>query len=163
MSLDATVGGANANSYVTRAAASEYFARRLRTSAWDGAADDDKDLALMTAASRLDQEDFNGYRSTNEQAMKFPRACSHDEDERYYDSDAIPQPVKDAQCELALLLLETDALKQSRLSNFDSLEIGPLKLKPKQPQSSGALPAQVLRLLRHLLLSSPGTVRMVRG
>lgn len=162
MALDATVGGSTSNSYQTRDAASEYFARRLRTSAWDDATDSDQDLALMTAAARLDQEEFVGYRATDEQAMKFPRTCTYNEDGRYYASDAIPQVLKDAQCELALLLLETDALKQSRLSNFDSLEIGPLKLKPKQPQSSGALPAQVLRLLRHLL-SSPGTVRIVRG
>lgn len=163
MPLVATIGGSSSNSYVTREAAAEYFARRMRTTAWDDATDADQDLALMTAASRLDQEDFYGYRATNEQAMKWPRVDTYDEDGRYYSPDAVPQVVRDAQCELALLLLETDALKQSRLSNFEQLEIGPLKLKPKQPQSSGALPAQVLRLLRHLLTSSPGTVRMVRG
>jgi hypothetical protein len=163
MPLDATVGGPSSNSYLTRAAAAEYFERRLRTSARDGADGTDQDLALMTAASRLDQEEFEGYRSTNEQAMKFPRSGTTDADGRTYASDAIPQPVKDAQCELALLLLETDALKQSRLSNFTSLKIGPLEIVPKQPQSNGSLPAQVVRLLAHLLASSPGTIRMVRG
>ena|SRR5215204_673724 len=160
MSLDATVGGSSSNSYVTVLEADAYFADRLYASAWTG---DDKATALVTAARRLDQEDYLGYRATNEQAMKWPRYDTGDEDGRWYASDSIPQPVRDAQCELALYLLETDGLKQSRLSNFVHLKIGPLDLTPKHPQTSGSLPAVVVRLLRHLLATSPGTIRMVRG
>jgi hypothetical protein len=163
MSLVATAGGSSSNSYVTRAEASSYLGDRLYAAAWEDADPQDQDKALVTACRRLEQEEYLGYRATNEQALKWPRAGTCDADGTYYATDSVPAPVKHAQVELALLLLETDALKQSRLSNFEQLEIGPLKLKPKQPQSSGALPAQVVRLLAGLLATAPGTIRMVRG
>lgn len=163
MPLDATAGGMTANSYLTRAEAAAYFARRLRTSAWVGASDPEKDLALMTATARLDQEDFLGVKATREQALKWPRYDTCDRDGYWYDSDSVPRPVQDAACELALYLLETDGLRQSGLSNFAHIKLGPLDITPKQPQSSGALPAQVVRLLDHLLTSAPGMIRMLRG
>lgn len=163
MALDATVGGTSANSYLTRAAADSYFADRLYSSNWTGASDADKDLALVTATRRIDQENFRGAKVTTTQALKWPRYDTYDADGITYASAAIPQPVKDAACEMALELLGSNTLAQSKLVNFAHIKIGSLDITPQQPQKSGSLPAQVVRLLGHLLLSAPGTIRMVRG
>lgn len=163
MALVATAGGSSSNSYVTRVEAAAYLSDRLYVAAWEDADPQDQDKALVTACRRLEQEEFLGYRATNEQALKWPRVGTCDADGIDYASDAVPAPVKYAQVELALQLLESNALAQSKLSNFVSLKLGPLEITPKQPQSSGALPAQVLRLLSGLLLSSPGTIWMRRA
>lgn len=163
MGLDATPGGPDANSYLTVDQATAYFAGRTHSSAWGGADPADQERALITATRRLDQEDYRGSKTEYEQALKWPRRGACDSDGFTYDSDEVPRPVKDATCELALLLIESDALKQSKLTNFAHIKIGPLDITPRQPQVSGALPAQVVRLLSHLLMSSRGTIRMVRG
>ena len=162
MPLDATVGGANANSFVTLAAANTYFETRTHATSWTGT-NEAKEKALITATQRLNQETFAGVKASTTQALKWPRYDTADADGYPYASDAIPQALKDATCELALELMATAALAQSKLTNYARLKIGPLDITPQQPQKSGALPAQVLRLLSGLLMSAPSTIRMVRG
>jgi hypothetical protein len=163
MSLVATVGASNANSYVTVNEADAYFADRLYASAWTGASSGDRAKALVTAARRLDQEEFAGLKVTTTQGMKWPRYDAYDQDGNWYPTDAIPQAVKDGQCELALELLKGDLLAESETKNLTSLKAGPVELQFKDQQTSGALTAQVRRLLNHLLATQSGMVRMVRG
>ncbi len=120
-----TIGAANANSYVEVAAADIYLGDRLNATFWTGAVADDKTRALIQAANRLQIENWLGDRVTTTQRLAWPRIgvakvdpagggyglgygggyCFSD----YYRSDEIPQPVKDAQCELALSLLANGA------------------------------------------------------
>ena len=56
--IDATVGGANANSYLTLAAAQEIidgFVQDADVTAWASATTDQKNRALFTATQRLDR------------------------------------------------------------------------------------------------------------
>lgn len=155
LSVVTTVSGATANSYVTRAEAESYLARRLNNANWNSADDDTKDQALITATKRIDQESFQGYRVESTQALKWPRSVVQIPGEYgYYATDAIPQPIKDAVCEYALELLSTDSLSESGLNNFKELTVGPISMVMNGPVSSGKLPDQVSRLLRGLVMSS---------
>ena len=165
MSLDATVGGAIANSYITQAAATTYFTDRLYSSGWTAASSGDKDAALITATHRIDQELFLGTKTSSTQALKWPRYLVPIPGEyytyglSYFASDAIPQPIKDAVCELALFLLANDLLKPTGLENFKSLTVGPISMVMNQPVSAGQLPDQVYRLLRGLIIGAGEIVR----
>ncbi len=118
-----TVGAANANSYVVDlAAANAYFDDQLNSSKWTAATDADKTRALLQAAARMQDENWLGNRVNTIQRLAWPRVAVAKTDQAggwwyglgygggywfadYYRSDEIPQPVKDAQCEFALVLL----------------------------------------------------------
>lgn len=170
MALDATVGSATANSYLTQSEATAYFATRLYVDDWTNASSGNKDAALITATKRIDQEFFEGQKVSSTQALRWPRYAAQIPGEQYsYGSvfysyfayDTIPQPVKDAVCELALHLLAGDTLKQTGLENFRRLTVGPISLETYQPVRAGILPDQVYRLLNGLLANSGGEI--VRG
>lgn len=165
--LDATVGGANANSYVDRASAVVYFATRLVTAAWDAADQPTQERALMAATARLEQEEYVGCRASTGQALKWPRLDITDDDGTLLPTNAIPVPVARATCELALALLAsgtTDALAPTGLEAFQSVSVGGLTVTPAATApAAGALPPQVRRLLRRWLTTSTGTTRVVRS
>lgn len=116
--IDATAGGASANSFVTEAEAIAYAADRLNLpSGWatvSGAdlAEDEK-KALIAATQDVDRLTFQGYRTTTTQALSWPRSYVVDPDasisavvdqlERlpYYDDDVVPTRLKEAVIELA--------------------------------------------------------------
>lgn len=108
MAIDATVGGEDANSYVTLAEADTYMGERLHTEAWDAADEENatKEKALLMACRHLERlrcHEAGGPAYTSPyQALTFPRVRDTDPDAGDY---IIPDPVKDAQCEEALALL----------------------------------------------------------
>ena len=170
--LNATVSGASANSYVTRAEADSYFATRLYATDWTGATTADKERALIMATARIDQELFIGTRTVAAQALKWPRFDVQIPGESggyapfgsyygsYYATDAIPKVVKDAQCEYALLIMGSDVLAQSGLSNFKRVKVGPVEVELASTIQSGVIPADVSRLLNGLRLGSSGAAIM---
>lgn len=163
-----TVGASDANSYVTVGEATTYFGERLNAGAWTTAgttSPEQQGPALIMAARRLEQARWQGRKADEAQALAWPRTGTHDPDGILYDSDTIPTPVKRAQMELALVLLNegtTDWLADSGLEGFKGLKVGPLAMETK-PRSAGTLPANVSREVAHVLASSGATVRMERG
>jgi hypothetical protein len=149
MALDSTVGGPSANSYVTLAAAGDYFLGRLSASEWDDADEPDRESALMMATARLDMETFVGLPVTTTQRLQWPRYGVPDRLYGFdYPSDSIPRPVQEATFELALAALKDPTLFEGGgdLSEFSHLSLGSLDVTPRS-SSSGALPSVVLRLI----------------
>ena len=75
ITLDATVGGANANTYITLSDANSFIEGLILsddTAAWDGSSTDNKNRALFTAAQRIDREKFLGARVSDTQALYCP-------------------------------------------------------------------------------------------
>lgn len=164
--LDATVGGAASNTYISQADATTYLGDRLNTSAWTNADSTEKDQALLQATRRLDVEEYDGSKNTQGQALKWPRVGAIDDDGYEFATDAIPQIVKDAQCELALWLLNqgtTDALAPTGLEGFINVKVGSLDATPRHSQKAGALPQVVLDILRPVLATSRSMVDIVLG
>lgn len=112
ITIDATVGGANSNSYVTLAEASAYFETRLYTTNWTNADDEDKKKALVQSTRRLDYEKFYGNRKTSTQALSFPRTGLGTLDGVELD-DIISRQIKEATYELAIYMLDNDMSQPS--------------------------------------------------
>lgn len=175
-----TVGGSTANSYVTVAEATAYFAGRLDAGDWTDAgttSPETQSNALVMAARRLDQERFKGVRVDASQALQWPRYGVEKPDLAYsvlagplleealwYTTTEIPQRIKDAQMELALALLKsTDLLDDTGLDAFKNIKVGPIDITPRAGQEAGELPDVVMRGLMPLLDSAPNSVRLLRG
>ncbi len=157
MSLDATPSGASANSYVTQSAASAYMANRLNTDAWDAASSAEKDAALIMATTRLDAENYQGYKATYTQALQWPRFSTFDRDGIVYSSSTIPPVVQQATFEYALALLqEPTLLGDTGLEGFANVRLGSLDITPRV-MAATKLPALVMQLLTPVRLAGGGT------
>ena len=132
MAIDATIAGATSNSYLSLAEAQAYFAARLRSEAWETASDADKEKALLTACRRIEAHRLRVHRrpygypydlpnaldrpadplapADPDQALSFPRQRDLDRSGAF----AIPDQVKQAQCEEALALLASGAEQERR-------------------------------------------------
>lgn len=146
VTITATVGGANSNSYNTLEEFTQFCEERLGASAFDTAGPDDRKRALIQATRILERERWLGDRVTATQKLSHPRLNlpKVDQVESYgtiygydtgrviygemYASDAIAPPVKEALNELALWLLAKDqeaADPNRRVKKFkaDGLEV----------------------------------------
>lgn len=166
VTIVATVGASDANSYVDVDTASDYFDGRLNAAEWTTAGNtspETQSTALAMAARRLDQELFVGRKYDDDQALEWPRTGARDPNGRLFGTDEIPPRVKRAQMELALALLrDTDLLEDTGLEAFRNLKVGPLALETK-PSSAGSLPANVMREIAPYLIAGGAAVRMERG
>ena len=76
VTIDATAGGANANSYITLTEADTFVEAMISSSdvsKWTTGNDDTRNRALAAAAERLDRERFLGARAADTQARQWPR------------------------------------------------------------------------------------------
>lgn len=103
MALVATLGAADANSYVTVEEADDYFAAgvHLRASVWNALDPDDEDVPtksalLITATRQIDRLRFWGCKADDLQALQFPRHGN------CWDPLEIPRELKEAVFEQAL-------------------------------------------------------------
>jgi hypothetical protein len=115
-------GRSDANCYADSADSDIYHEGHLYADAWNSAAPDAKDKAVVMAARLIDAEfRFNGWRAVEGQALQWPRLRCPDPDSmsgtgvlgfgcggNYVASNVVPKGVTDANCELARLLLVSD-------------------------------------------------------
>lgn len=94
--LDATVGGASANTYVDESEADAYFETfHWFAATWAGFGSTEKAQRLIEAARAIDSLDFVAEKADEDQALEFPRSTQDDTAE-------IPPEVRKAQMEAAL-------------------------------------------------------------
>ena len=140
----------DANSYVSEAYASTYFDGHIYASAWVAAASTVQKNALITATRLLDEWiNWDGYRATEDQALRFPRYDIIDRDGYAIDSNIVPEFVKRAVCEEALALLQSNLMAEPDTKGYSELRAGSLSMKiDKQDRdNTGALPDQVLAII----------------
>ena len=172
VSIDATVGGTSANSFVTLTEAQTYLDGRLNESSWESATTDNKNRALVEAARELSARSWRGMQTTDTQALAWPREWVVNPDSptySYFDTDIIPQRVKNAQIELALEFIKagtTDVATQDPLQNIKQETVGPLTTvyaDVYQRARGLARYPNVLRFIRPLLSGVGLTTRVLRG
>lgn len=186
ISIDATVGGASANSYLTLAAAElivEGFVQDDDVTAWASATNDQKNRALYTATQRLDRERFLGARATDTQALQWPRTGVRKPDTYintyavgfpfrittdYYTDTEIPDQIKKAQVVLAVYLNNNkDGMGLSGIEDYKSVQIGTLRVESAGASSmaTGAdrVPPIFERYLTGLRISGPGNFSIKRS
>lgn len=154
MTLIVTPGGADSNSYATLAEANEYHVARLHNADWTDATDIVKEAALIWAARTLDANMYwNGRRTTEEQALDWPRYGVTDKDDYFIDDDIVPIEVKNAQSELAFLLIKEDRTVSADPSadNVSELKLGAgamISLKFREHSLQSALASSVIVLIQ---------------
>ena len=140
--IDATLSGANANSYVTLAEANAYFETVPSSTQWDNKQDDKKNRALIAATRWIDSLVFYGDRCDQGQALKFPRN-NYEVDDVELSCTVIPNNIKYAQYELARALAnDTDAMtgNTGTAGVPSEVKIGDLEVKyNKSSQSTGTV------------------------
>jgi hypothetical protein len=93
--------------YATTIEGDAYFAGKLHMSAWDEATEDQRNRALIEASTRIDQLKFRGSKTSEAQALAWPRVImSADEETIINDGTTVPARVKNAACEIAYALLD---------------------------------------------------------
>lgn len=147
--VDATVAGVASNSYVTLAEADIYHESHLYADTWDDASDDRKNRALVMATRLLDTWfDWVGEVATIAQALLWPRASvprpnrtlvmptglwpwSSNANGLFEATDAIPDRIKQATCDWARALLESDRTADSdtETQGLKRLKAGPVELE----------------------------------
>lgn len=118
----ATAGASNANSYLTVAAADTIANGMIGTLAWTTASADDKARALITATNGLETLSWVGERSSDTQALSWPRSDASCGDKTIADDD-IPRELELATFDLANALLDNPTLLRSAPAN-ESLVTG---------------------------------------
>lgn len=107
MAFDTTISGASATSYITVAQADDYFEFRHENDLYPSDLLTKQKL-LVSATRRLDAELYNGYKTIPAQALQFPRTVIYDRDGLSYATDAIPQNMINAVCEMIYAILKDD-------------------------------------------------------
>ena len=129
--INATVKGENANSYVTLTEANSYFATVPDSTTWDNKTDDQKNRSLIAATRWIDSFIYYGDRCDDGQALKFPRN-NYQVDGVELACSAIPKNIKYAQYELARALAnDTDAITgtSGKEGNIEQAKLGDLEVK----------------------------------
>ena len=185
ITIDATVGGANANSYLTLADAQaiiDGFVENPDVQHWNSGNTDSRNRALFTATQRLDRERFLGARATDTQALQWPRTGVRKPDTYintytvgfpfrittdYFTDTEIPTQVKYAQALLAVYLHNnTSGLDLSGLEDYKNVKIGSLDVTPNLGYGAvGAdrVPPLMERYLTGLRISGPGNFSIRRS
>ncbi len=184
VTIDATAGGANANSYLTLSDAQaivDGMVEDADVTAWASATTDQKNRALYTATQRLDRERFLGARATDTQALQWPRTGVRKPDtyvntyatgfpfrisEDYFTDEEIPDQIKRAQIELAVYLHNnTDGISLSGLNDYKNVQIGSINVTPDKAGAVGAdhVPPMFERYLTGLRISGPGNIAIKRS
>jgi hypothetical protein len=172
ISITATVGSASANSFVTLAEADAYMDGRLNGSAWESATEDNQNRALVEATRELSARTWKGRRVDDTQALAWPRQWAGDPDsplQGYFDTDVVPQRVKDACCELAFQFIKagtTDVAAQDSTIGVTREKVGEIETEYAEPhartQGLRRYP-RVWALIAPLLEQRMGQVNLVRG
>ena len=185
IAINATVGSASANSYLTLAEAQaiiDGFVQDADVTAWASATTDQKNRALFTATQRLDRERFLGARATDTQALQWPRTGVRKPDTYintyavgfpfrittdYYTDTEIPQQVQYAQVVLATYLNNNpDGIGLSGLEDYKNVKIGSIDVTPNLGYGAvgvDKVPPLMERYLTGLRISGPGNFSIRRS
>jgi hypothetical protein len=152
LTLIATVGAANANSYATRAEGDTYHEGHLYSDDWTGATTATKEEALVMATRVLDEMyTWAAWSVDPDQALQWPRSGVMD---FLYLSTildtAIPPKLKDATCELARQLIAADRTADNQVDaqGVTSLSVGSISLAFKESGiTSKPIPDSVRRMI----------------
>lgn len=167
MALDATVGSITANSYVTELEAEEYFVDRAHSSAWSAISE--KEPFLIICSRMLDwQLTFSGAKTSDIQAMQFPRTGVILRNGYTVPDDIIPSEVKFAVFELALSFISKDRTADPSLAGIEQVKAASLFIKASPggygDTKSKVIPDHVRQILsEYLMNSSVSVVRLLRA
>lgn len=159
--IDATVGGASANSYATIAEGTTYHDTHLSADAWTDGGSDKQCRGLQMATRLLDQWfDWYGSPVGSTQALLWPRVGVIGPNGYELANNAIPTLIKHATIELARQLMVEDITADSdaEAKGLQSLTAGPVSMVFRGSATSKPIPDAVMAMVSRL-----GSVRSRSG
>lgn len=153
MAITLTVG---VNTYITRDNATSYLEGSLDFPLWEALSNTSKDQALVMAARMIERQTWLGTKTSDDQALSFPRVGLVDKEGNALSEVQVPQEVIDGQCELALALAKDSSIVESKNSgsNVRKVQAGSASVEYFRPQSGGRFPTIAQELLSLFLSSS---------
>lgn len=125
------------NSYLPEAEAEAYFSERLYATAWQNAAQEDRQKSLIMATRLLDLNfTWKGEPVDKQQPLAFPRV-----------GIGTPKAIQTAELELALLLLQTDLTKLPETAGIASVQVDTIKLELNPEDRNKLIPPQIIDLV----------------
>ena len=155
MTLIATPGAEDANSFVTRAEFVEWLTTRLRKpTSVTGAGDSTKDAALIWATRLVNALCWTGSGVTATQRLNWPRTGMLYQTLFAVPIDAIPQDLKNAVMEMAYILLVGDPVSPASaiFKGLNKIKAGSVELgfnKLADLPLNSLVPPSVISLLPH--------------
>ena len=184
ITIVATAGAANANSYLSLSDAQDLIDGLMEDDdvvAWGTATPDQKNRALYSAPQRIDRERFLGARATDTQSLQWPRTGVRKPDTYintyatgfpfrittdYFTDTEIPDQIKKALAVLAVYLNNNkDGLGLSGLEDYKNVKIGSLDATPNFYGAVGAdrVPPMFERYFTGIRISGPGNIAVKRS
>ena len=171
LTLDATIGGSNSNTYITLADAETVMEGVFYKDNWDAATDANKNIALVQATRMLDEK-MNWYGSRtdpDDQALEFPRwNCpmkpGSDGYFDYFDNDIIPTWLENATAIMADSILGSNRGADSDTMGFKRIKVDVLELEVDKYDRPGVLPDAVFDIVKFYgTQASSSLVSLVRN
>jgi len=142
----------NANSYCSVDDANTYHEKRLHTDDWDNAITSTKEMALMWATRLLDDLiDWDGWKYTTTQALRWPRTGVVDLDGDDIDHTQIPDFLKNATAEFARCLIAEDRTADPDTKGFKRIVVGSgdVDIAVDKYDRKRTIPPSVWLMVRH--------------
>jgi hypothetical protein len=145
----------NANSYVSDSDYTTYAAARGRTIGTSAA---NREIELIKAMDYIEshRDRFKGDKKSQSQALQWPR-YNVELDGYAVDSDSIPQELKNAQMEAAILLNGSELLKTGSYQNVQREKLGELEVSYFSGGSYDLPRTDTIDVYLDLLLSASGS------
>lgn len=169
VTIEATPGSPDANSYATIEEADAYFATRIKGETWSEASEDEKAAGLITATRILDSlsvahrrlirngttqynlvgRQWTGAPAMDDQVLAWPRSGMRSRIGRAIPADIIPKELKEATSELAWQLYLSDRTLDSEavVQGISSVTAGSVSVSFKENIEAKILPDIVMSLM----------------
>jgi len=150
--VETGAGVANATSYISEAAADDYFEiDRPFSATWTALTSTEKEYRLGWATRILDQKvKWKGTKTADANALEWPRASTYDRNGTAVDDDEMPQQLLDVTCELAKYLNSTDPISDSGIDFVKHIVLDVLEIEYQEGTSQSSFPNVINSLLRGL-------------
>ena len=149
ITIIATPGASNANSYVTLANAETFFESRLHKTDWTDATDANKNIALAWATRLLDDYiAWDGMIASSTQALMWPRTLIHNTEGYPVSSGSIPSFLSEATSEFGMFLLADDVSIEKGEKGFKRLTLPGLDIYTDKRDRKGVIPQSVFAMVR---------------
>ena len=174
MTIIATPGAADANSYCTLVEATAFLVGHPDEATWTAASAAAQEFALLRATRLMEQQVawYGTMYNFQVQALGWPQAGEQDLYGRYiFGVTTIPEIIKRSEAEYAVTLLREDALVFPEAEIFDAVAIGDIRLTfqkgstgTRQLPAHTRMPLPIRQMLEPYgrILGSAGNVRVLR-
>lgn len=153
-----TLGSNTYTTYVSVDDADDYLAAALHAVVWASATATQKGQAIVTATRMLDRQIWQGEKTSDAQALAWPRSGVTTRDGAAVDEDTIPQAVIDACCELAAGLLEDPGAQTSVTAGSNIKRVkAEVEVEFFGPRAGGRFPQIIQELVGQYLRSPSGS------